>query len=152
MVNQNKNPSVLNIILTFCAIFACASIIFLMSVSMHKDALQNVPTEPTAPVQAENQEILHTFDRIVDEALAQAYDAAASVPKAYWIDEATFPAPKPAPDCYGDTKDPATLDWLLEDATELLNGQETLFHTNLELAPNSKVTYYLDKSILVDHL
>lgn len=149
MAKQTKQTPISTIILTFCAVFACASIIFLLSVIATGGHTQPEPTEPTESAQVEDQAIMESFDLIVSDALAQAYDAAFAVPKAYWINASTFPAPKPDPTCYGEADDPSTLAWLLEDAAELLNGQKTLFGSDIEPAPNSKVTYYLDNSILV---
>ena len=67
----------------------------------------------------------------------------------YWIPESAEIAPKPDASCYGETDDPSSLQWLLDEAAEILDGQETIFSTDIEIYPNSVVTYYLDKSIFV---
>ena len=149
MAKPNNKTPVLNLILICCAVFACASFFFLLSVLIVTETQTPEPTEPVTSFQAEDMEIMDSFDLIMEGALTQAYDAAVAVPKAYRLDESLFPGPMPDPECFGDAKDPSTLEWLLNDAAELLNGQSTLFHTGIEIAPNSKVTYYLDKSILV---
>ena len=56
-------------------------------------------------------------------------------------------APEPNPDCYGQTDDPASLQWLLDEAAFLLDGQELYFSTDVELFEGSLVNYYLDDTI-----
>ena len=53
----------------------------------------------------------------------------------------------PDPECFGTATDPAELQWLLEEAAEILDGQTTLFSTDLEIYAGSEITYYLDDSI-----
>jgi len=89
------------------------------------------------------------FDAKISNDLAEAYDAAYRVKKIYWIEEDAEIAPKPNKNCYGESSDPSTLQWLLDDAAEILDGQETVFHTGLETLPGSIITYYLDESIFV---
>ena len=48
-----------------------------------------------------------------------------------------------------ETNDPASLQWLLDEAAEILDGQETIFRTDVELVHDSLITYYLDESIFV---
>lgn len=56
-------------------------------------------------------------------------------------------APEPNPDCYGQTDDPATLQWLLDEAAYMLDGQPLYFSTDKELFAGSTVNYYLDDTI-----
>ena len=70
------------------------------------------------------------------------------VEKVFWLNDADVIAPKPNAACYGSTTDPSTLQWLLDDAAELLGGQKTLFTTDTEIMPGSEVVYYLDETIL----
>ena len=84
------------------------------------------------------------FEDTLNTLMAQT----SSVPKKYWIDEGQTP-PLPNPSCFGEADDPASLQWLLDDAAGLLNGQETLFTTETKIHEGSKVHYYLDESILV---
>ena len=70
------------------------------------------------------------------------------VRKVYWIDEGTQVAPEPKQECYGETDDPTTLQSLLDEAAYILDGQELYFSTDVELFQGSKVTYYLEDSIL----
>lgn len=70
-----------------------------------------------------------------------------AVQKVYWIEEGTLAAPEPNRESFGTTEDPSTLQWLLDEAGELLDGQETYFSTETQLFSGSEVTYYLDETI-----
>ncbi len=74
-------------------------------------------------------------------------ETTAAVRKIYRIEEDAQTAPEPNPDCYGRTDDPTTLQWLLDEAADLLDGQALYFSTDAELFADSQVTYYLDESI-----
>lgn len=74
-------------------------------------------------------------------------ETTAAVREIYWIEEDAQVAPEPNQDCYGQTDDPTTLQWLLDEAAYLLDGQELYFSTDVELFAGSQVTYYLDDSI-----
>lgn len=69
------------------------------------------------------------------------------VRKRYWIEEGTLVAPEPNPACYGETTDPGSLQWLLDEAKWILEGQNLFFNLNVELFQGSTVKYYLDDSI-----
>ena len=57
-------------------------------------------------------------------------------------------APMPNPECYGEVDSPAELQWLLDEAAPLLDGQDMYFSTDMEIFANSKVQYYFDETIL----
>lgn len=65
----------------------------------------------------------------------------------YEIAEGTQVAPEPNQDCFGQTDDPASLQWLLDEAEYMLDGQELYFRTDVELFEGSQVNYYLDDTI-----
>ncbi len=92
--------------------------------------------------------IMDTLDDHVSNAMEQAHAGAMSVPKHFWIDEEAMAGPVPNPDCYGQSDDPSQLQWLLDDAAALLDGQTTLFSTSTEIMEGSVVNYYLDDSIM----
>ena len=104
---------------------------------------------PTEPVVVPSYTIIEDFDNLIDVALSDAHDASTAVKKVYWIPESAENAPLPNARCYGETDDPSTLQWLIDDAAEILDGQSILFSTDVEIYPGSVVTYYLDESIFV---
>lgn len=70
-----------------------------------------------------------------------------AVRKLYTISNTAEAAPVPNPVFYGEADTAAELDWLLEEAAPLLDGQELFFSTDVSLLPDSKVRYYLDETI-----
>lgn len=106
------------------------------------------PTEPTEPPLPQHYEIMDTFDTLVADTMADAKEGALSVKKHFRIPSDAEVAPVPNPENYGSTDDPASLQWLLDEAAELLEGQDTVFSTDAELYPGSQVTYYYDETIL----
>lgn len=146
MVTAKKHTLNWNIILIVSALFACLSLVALICRMIPSDSAGPEPTEPAAPVQ---YAIMDDYDTFMGNALSQAHDALHGARKPYWLDPHSVPAPEPNAQCYGSTEDPASLQPLLEEAAPLLYGQQTLFQTDIELAPDSRITYYLDPSILV---
>lgn len=65
----------------------------------------------------------------------------------YEIPAGTQVAPEPNQECFGETDDPTSLQWLLDQAATILDGQELFFSTDVELYPGSVVSYYLDETI-----
>lgn len=70
------------------------------------------------------------------------------VKKVFWLKDEDLVAPEPDQSKFGETDDPASLQWLLEDAEALLEGQELYFSTETQIIPGTKVQYYLDDTIL----
>ena len=114
----------------------------LHSQTSRTDALEADPTEPVSVT------MMDTYDTFIDGIMDEAYKAAKSVRKIFWIDEDASVPPKADPAKYGETDDPTTLQWLLDDAAELLEGQDMTFSTDVKILEGSKITYYLDDSIL----
>lgn len=145
MSNEMKHDSRWNLILIISIIFAGISLAFLIDRVPDKPA----STEPTVPAEPVGFEIMAAYNTVIANALDEAYAAAHAVKKVYWIPDDASVAPVPNPACYGETENPASLQWLLDEASGILEGQELVFHTGVEIAPYSKVTYYLDESIFV---
>lgn len=99
-------------------------------------------------VHAEDVAIMDLLDTQISEILTDAEQAARSVHKHFWIEEDTVLCPEPNQECYGQASSPQELQWLLEDAAELLNGQSTVFTTETPILEGSVINYYLDDSIL----
>lgn len=74
-------------------------------------------------------------------------EATEPVKVVYEIPAGTQVAPEPNQDKFGETDDPSSLGWLLEEAQTLLEGQELFFSTDVELFEGSTVKYYLDETI-----
>ena len=148
-MDKQKQTNKWNIILAITGIFAAIAITILISGIAARDLSEPEPTEPPAPTEPASYTLMDSFDRLIEDDINDANTAMLEVKKVYWIREDAEIAPKPNPERYGETKDPSTLQWLLDEAAEILDGQEILFRTDVEVYPDSTVTYYLDESIFV---
>lgn len=123
------------------------------SLSHPKAAAQTAPADMT---------IMEQFDGFVSAKMDAARDTLTAAQTPENVPETTVPvrekviieipddaqvAPEPNPDCYGQTDDPSSLQWLLDEAAFLLDGQELYFSTDVELFEGSLVNYYLDDTI-----
>ncbi len=74
------------------------------------------------------------------------------VPEHYTIAEDVLVAPAPNPACYGETKDPAVIEELLQrpEAKRLIGEETLVWNRDIELfRPSPVIRYYLDETILV---
>lgn len=97
--------------------------------------------------QAYDVGILDGLDYFVFDSVSEAEYAAREVKKRFWLNDDARKAPEPNQDLYGTSSDPTSLQWLLDDAQTLLDGQQTLFTTQTPLIPGTEATYYLDETI-----
>lgn len=105
-------------------------------------------TTPTEPPLPQAYHIMDTFDSLVSDTMTDAKSGCLNVKKHFWIPSDAQTAPVPDAEKYGYTDDPSTLQWLVDEASELLDGQDTVFSTDVEIYPGSQVTYYYDETIL----
>lgn len=88
------------------------------------------------------------FSLRVTNGLSDSLGDVVPIQKEYRLSDEDLVAPIPNPDGYGYADSPSELAWLFEDARELLDGQELVFSTDITLAPDSRIKYYLDDTIL----
>jgi len=93
--------------------------------------------------------VMDRFDQYITNSFSDSLEGVLSIEKAYWLSDSDKIAPKPDPACYGETDDPCQLQAVLDCAAALLDGQETVFKTDVTLCPGSKIRYYYDPTILV---
>ena len=91
--------------------------------------------------------IMDRFDMYMNNGLSDALQGILAIEKVYWLNDDDLVAPEPDQSKYGYSTDPTSLGWLLEDAQKLLDGQETLFNTDIQIAPGSQIIYYFDDTI-----
>ena len=136
-----------NIILSITATFAVISVVALFSCILFRKIV--VPVETPAPTEAPCYTIIDSFEQAIRDDLNAVRDAVRNATRVFWISENVELAPKPNQNSYGVASDPAELQWLLDEAADLLDGQETVFSTEIEIFPGSTISYYLDDSIFV---
>lgn len=91
--------------------------------------------------------LMDKYDMYMTNQISEALDGVLAVEKVYWLSDEDLVAPEPDQSCYGVADDPAELQWLLDAAADLLDGQETCFTTETEILEGSQVMYYLDETI-----
>lgn len=111
--------------------------------------LTNATARGSAQGSDTNYALTDRYNMFITNTLSDTLDGMLSIPKSYWLSDDDLVAPKPNPDGYGATDDPASLQWLLDKAAPLLDGQDTLFTTETEILPGTQVHYYYDETILV---
>ena len=93
--------------------------------------------------------IMDKYDMYMTNAISNALDGVLSIKKVYWLSDSDQVAPEPKQENYGEATDPAELQWLLEEAAELIDGQDMLFNTETPVWSGDKIYYYYDETILV---
>lgn len=102
----------------------------------------------TAQGSSASYSMMDRYEMQMTNTVSDALDGVLSIKKTYWLSDSDQVAPEPNQDNYGSTTDPSTLGWLLEEAEELLDGQQLHFNTDVEIAPNTEVMYYIDDTIV----
>ena len=91
--------------------------------------------------------IMDRYNNFINNTLSDALDGVLSIKKVYWLSDDDLVAPEPDQERFGTAKDPAELQWLLDAAAGVLDGQETLFNTQTPVWDKSEIHYYLDDTI-----
>lgn len=127
----------------FLVSLGCAALVvgllgsFLLAGTTKTAAAENTPDEV----------LMDSYDMYMTNHISDALDGVLDVEKVYWLDDEDTVAPEPDQAKFGSTTDPGSLQWLLDEAAELLDGQELLFSTETEIIPGTEVHYYLDETI-----
>ena len=76
-------------------------------------------------------DMMQKYNMYMTNSVSEALDGIVSIEKVYFLSDEDVVAPMPNADLFGETQDPSSLGWLLEDAREILDGQETFFRTDM---------------------
>ena len=93
--------------------------------------------------------IMDKFDMFMTNEISNALDGVLNIEKVYWLSDSELVAPKPNPAGYGTANKPEELNWLLEEAADLIGGQEMLFGPDTPVWDGEPIHYYYDETILV---
>lgn len=148
-MTKKRNTIIWNLILIISIIFALISVAFFTSGLISYKKEQAAAAAKPKPTEPPDCALMNLFDSMVAEDLSNSHAAVLEVKKEFWIPDSAGIAPKPNESCYGQADDPASLQWLLDKASVILDGQELEFSTETEIFPGSTITYYLDESIFV---
>ena len=130
-------------------LIACVACGVLTAVCLYAFATHHSPNTGSSMMEPPNYMVMDRFDQYATNSFSDSLDGVMSIKKAYWLSDSDKIAPKPNPTCYGETDDPLAMQEVLDRAAALLDGQETLFKTDVKLCPGSKIRYYYDPTILV---
>ncbi|MBR6595207.1 MAG: phosphodiester glycosidase family protein [Oscillospiraceae bacterium] len=93
--------------------------------------------------------IMDRYDMQMTNEISSALEGVLSIEKVYWLNDDDQIAPEPDQEKFGTTTDPASMQSFLDEAKELLGVEDTVFSTDVTLMHGSKITYYLDETIMV---
>lgn len=91
--------------------------------------------------------LMDKFDMYMSNSLSHVLDGLVERERVYWLSDSDMVAPEPRQECFGQVEDPAQIKAVLEDASRLLKGQETLFTTETPIKEGTPIRYYLDETI-----
>lgn len=106
------------------------------------------PVEQAKTPRASTLSVAESYQTEIENEFTKIIFGEVSVKKEYSISDTAQAAPVPNPTCYGEAETAAELQWLLEEAEDVLEGQDLFFSTDIEIFPGSTVHYYLDDTIL----
>lgn len=133
-------------ILTAVTVICSMAAIAVLVVSI---GLTSGSMESASGAKAVDVAIMDRYDMYMTNKVSEALDGVLSIEKVYWLSDDDQVAPEPDQSKFGETDDPATIQWFLDAAKPLLDGQETMFTTDVKIGPKTKVLYYLDDTIMV---
>ena len=93
--------------------------------------------------------IMDRFDMFMTNQVSNALEGVLNIEKVYWLSDADLVAPKPKQENFGEASSAEELEWLLEAAAPLLDGQELVFSADRPIWDGDKIYYYFDETILV---
>lgn len=134
-----EKPQKLYLPLTIMVIGLLATILMLGSLLSHIGG-------STTSVQVDAA-IMDKYDQFVTNHVLAALGDKNDVERTYWLNDSDMVAPEPNQALFGQAKDPAELESILQDAAWILDGQKTLFTTQTPVKPGSTIHYYLDDTI-----
>ena len=129
----------------FILISAAAALVLILGAAALLLGYVNIPPQPAEPQEFDTADELSAFEAGMRTDIAAN---AKYIRKIYKIPEGELP-PQPDMTRYGETTDPMEVQAVIDAASELLDGQSTIWNTDIDFAPNSVIRYYRDDTILV---
>lgn len=127
------------------------TVVTVFSVIVSAALLLSVLTGTGVPIrtsaEAADEAIMDRFDMYMTNEKANALEGVMAIEKVWWLSDDDLIAPKPNQSRFGSTSDPSSLQWLLDEAKELLGVEDFVFSTDIQIPYGTKVTYYLDETI-----
>ena len=147
---MNRNVSIFFKIVSFLLKTAVSIVCLALAVSMLMTFVTGMDGSSQAgQAGTTSHALMERYNMFVTNTFSDALDGVLSIKKIYWLNDDDLVAPEPNQNCYGTAKTPDELQWLLEDAAELLDGQDTLFGPDTPVWDGCDIYYYFDETILV---
>ena len=134
-------------VLKVVATLAASVISVVLTVSFLEVLLLGTGVPSKGSAEAADRTIMDSYDMYMTNQVSNALDGVLAIEKVYWLNDHDLIAPEPNPNGYGKTTDPTSLQWLLDEASELLGIDEFVFSTDIKTIPGSEINYYLDETI-----
>ena len=106
------------------------------------------PLEQTKTRSGASLSVAEQYQKDISNEFTKILFGDVAIEKEYVISDTAIAAPIPDPARYGEAESPAELQWLIDEAEKVLDGQQLYFSTDMEIMKGSKVHYYLDETIL----
>ena len=154
---KQRARGILRGIVTFLAASVCLTVTLpmLLGMALHvgNPPRQKYDTVSGVPIRQElEQRLTGGIDAMpgsVSVEPGSALPEVEPVKKVFWLKDEDLVAPEPDQSKFGETDDPSTLQWLLDEAADLLEGQDLYFDpATTQIVQGTKVLYYLDDTIL----
>lgn len=144
--DPRSNLKVLRAMTTAAGVFFC---IVLLAVFCYNFILSSGTKETVSQAKAPDVTIMDKYDMFVTNAISDALEGVLSIEKVYWLSDTDQVAPEPNPAGYGEAKSYEELEWLLEEAADLIDGQTMVFSKDRPVWNGDTIHYYYDETILV---
>ena len=131
-------------------LFACFFFFLLLAALtvMLLTAVSPDPYEDQAAPSRSMADLSGRFETLANNLKSDALSDIVYIRKLYRIPEEASVAPKPNHACFGETTDPAVVEAVIADASDLLEGQSLTWNRNISFFPGSVIRYYCDETIL----
>lgn len=139
-----KKVNILLVLLTL--IFSIAAIAFMYYFLQWGLLNVGVPGN-SSQSEAVDKAVMDSYDMWMTNEISNALDGVLAIEKVYWLNDDDLIAPMPDQSRYGTSTDPTELQWLLDEAAELLDIEEFIFSTEVVIRPGTEINYYLDETI-----
>ena len=130
-----------------CVGICCAVLLGVLSLVFLVNALLGGFWCRPAVQETAGAEIMDRFDMYMTNEISSALEGVLAVEKVYWLVDSELVAPEPNQENFGESEDAASLQWLLDDAAELLDVQHTLFTTETPAWSRPKGRHHLGEPL-----
>jgi len=146
---EKKSKLDVKAVLYTVATLAAAVLSCFVTVQLMQTVLMGAGTAQGAAAGDRDLAIMDRYDMRMTNSIGDALEGVVTIERIYWLSDDDLIAPKPNPQLAGQTDDPSSLQWLLDEAEEKLGVTDTLFSTDVDILDGSSVHYYLDDTIMV---